>query len=357
MLISKTAKVKWNGKNKQYYIDKGYTYTKCGDEFEVPIEDLSPSSKSIVEVLCDFCHETIIKKNYQTYRKQHHEKYGDCCEKCQPLKNKLCCMDKYGVNNGSKTDAAISKIKSTVVEKYGVDNISKLDSVKDIIREKSKENSPMVVEKMKTTMMKRYGVTNPMHVDEFVNKQKQTFLEKYGVEHPKQNKDVVARERQHNMEKYGYNYVQQVPEIRARTEATCLEKYGCKSSLGNAEVREKIVKTLKENGVVPTSSQQLQLQAMLKDMYGECLLNEPCGVHSLDCFIEVDGVKIDVEYDGRYWHQDKQKDRRRDEVVKSKGYKIIRIESDRTLPTEEQIRSAVQTLLYTENKFVQIKLV
>ena len=40
MLISKTAKVKWNGKNKQYYIDKGYTYTKCGDEFEVPIEDL-----------------------------------------------------------------------------------------------------------------------------------------------------------------------------------------------------------------------------------------------------------------------------------------------------------------------------
>lgn len=82
MLISKTAKVKWNGKNKQYYIDKGYTYTKCGDEFEVPIEDLSPSSKSIVEVLCDFCHETIIKKSYQTYRKQHHEKYGDCCAKC-----------------------------------------------------------------------------------------------------------------------------------------------------------------------------------------------------------------------------------------------------------------------------------
>lgn len=159
------------------------------------------------------------------------------------------------------------------------------------------------------------------------------------------------------MEKYGYNHVQQVPEIRARTEATCLKKYGCKSSLGNAEVREKIVKTLKENGTVPTSSQQLQLQFMLKDMYGECLLNEPCGIHSLDCFIVVDGVKIDVEYDGRYWHQDKQKDRRRDEVVKSKGYKIIRIESDRTLPKEEQIRSAVQTLLDTENKFVQIKLV
>lgn len=92
-------------------------------------------------------------------------------------------------------------------------------------------------------------------------------------------------------------------------------------------------------------------------MYGECSLNEPCGPHSLDCFIEVDGVKIDVEYDGRYWHRDKQKDRRRDEVVKSKGYKVIRVESNRALPTKEQIRSAVQTLLDTDKKFIQIKLV
>ena len=66
----------------------------------------------------------------------------------------------------------------------------------------------------------------------------------------------------------------------------------------------------------------------------------PCDKCSLDCVVCVEGFYIDVEYDGAYWHQDKQKDRRRDNFVKTQGYKIFRIRGDKkdNLPSEEQIK-------------------
>lgn len=357
LLISEYVTVKWNSKNRKYYIDKGYVFTKFGDEIQVRVEDLSSSSKSIVQVQCDFCHEIIVEKAYQIYVKQHHPKYGDCCKICQPLKNKLCCMDKYGVDNGSKTDAAISKIKDTFMNKYGVDNISKLDSVKEIIREKSIQNADNSIKKMQDTMMEKYGAKNAMHVKEFVDKQKAVIEEKYGVPHPKQSREILAKERMHNLEKYGVEYVLQVPEFREKSKKTCLEKYGYEYSLSSPEVRAKRVQTLFANGDVLTSKQQLELRDKLLLLYGNCVLNEPCGANSLDCVVRVNGVKIDVEYDGRYWHQDKQKDRRRDEFVKSQGYKILRFESDRLIPTDEQIKDCISELVNTDKKFIRINLV
>ena len=48
--------------------------------------------------------------------------------------------------------------------------------------------------------------------------------------------------------------------------------------------------------------------------------------------------KIIVEYDCWHWHKDVlTKDRRRDEFLKSRGYKILRIKSSHLIPTLEQI--------------------
>ena len=35
---------KWNARNKRYYVDLGYTYTKMGDTFLVKYKDLTPRS-------------------------------------------------------------------------------------------------------------------------------------------------------------------------------------------------------------------------------------------------------------------------------------------------------------------------
>lgn len=357
MLISKTAIVKWNSRNKKIYESKGYVFTKMGEDVEVRIEDLTPSSKAKVQVLCDFCKETIVEKSYQIYIKQHHLEYGDCCVKCQPLKNKLCCLDKYGVDNGSKVEEIKDKIKRVFQQKYNVDNISQLDSVKEILSKKAKENAETAESTRKMTMLNLYGVTNAMFSEELVKRQQQAIFDKYGVYHPKQNEEIKQREKEHNIEKYGVPYVLQVPEIRKRIEATCMEKYGAKCCLSNEEIRTKITQTLANNGAVPTSSQQLKLHQMLTEMYGACKLNVPCGRSALDCVIQVNGIKIDVEYDGAYWHQDAKKDRRRDEYVKSQGYKVLRIVSDRNLPTQEQLAEKIDFLIITEHKFTSINLI
>lgn len=356
MLLSKVVKMKWNGKNKAYYESIGYSFTKIGDEFDVRVEDLMPSSKATVSVLCDFCKEVIVEKKYQIYKRQHHEIYGDCCVNCQPLKNRLCCLEKYGVDNASKTDEVKQKIKDSFMDRYGVDNISKLDSVKEVLREKSIKNAPAAAEKYKSTMLERYGVTNSMYVEEFVKKQEDSVFENYGVRRPKQSKEVRDKEIERNLKKYGVKYPMQLSEFQEKREKTCLEKYGAKTSLGNKDVRAKIFKTLESNGTVKTSKQQIAIFELLTDLYGYCELNKLCGEVFLDCAIDVDGVLIDVEYDGKYWHQDKIRDRRRDEFVKSQGYKILRISSNRTVPTKQQLFDNIKILTTTDKYFIKVDL-
>lgn len=134
-------------------------------------------------------------------------------------------------------------------------------------------------------------------------------------------------------------------------------KFGVDNAMQKSEIREKCAQSLYKNGNVPTSAAQLKLYEMLKLQYSDCILNYPVGKLCLDCVINVNGCKIDIEYDGIYWHQDKAKDRRRDEYVKSQGYKIIRIKSDYLIPTIQQLTDLIDTLVNTDKQFVSITLV
>ena len=357
MLLSKVVKLKWNTKNRKYYENIGYIFTQYGDEFDVKVEDLTPSSKAVVEVECDFCHNVVVKKKYQTYNIQHHEKYGDCCASCQSKKNKLICMDKYGVDNGSKTEYAIEKIKQVSIERYGVDNPSKISDVRRKLSETAKANSEDVITKRNQTMLEKYGTTSPMDLDIVKEKQRDTLLKNYGVEHPKQSEEIKMRERQRNIEKYGVDNPAKLQSVRDKIKTTCLEKYGVECSLSSPDVRAKINKTLLENGNVKTSKQQLQLQQLLKEIYGACELNKPCGSCFLDCVIKYNGVNIDIEYDGEYWHQDAQQDRRRDEFVKSQGYKILRIRGRYDIPNREQLIQHIEKLVNSQHTFDVIEMV
>ena len=113
-----------------------------------------------------------------------------------------------------------------------------------------------------------------------------------------------------------------------------------------------------ENGTCKTSEKQLLLNQMIIDLYGNSELNYPCDKVSLDCMTIVDGIKIDIEYDGWYWHKDKQEeDKRRDFFVESKVYKVIRfIAYENRLPTEEELRNAIHKITTTSRKFTKVKL-
>ena len=68
----------------------------------------------------------------------------------------------------------------------------------------------------------------------------------------------------------------------------------------------------------------------------------------------VNDVLINIEYDGKFWHNNPQSDRKRDEFVKSQGYKIIRIKGSHNIPSLEQIQSAIEKLINSEHKFIEI---
>lgn len=82
------VKVKWNGRNKQHFIDRGYIFTTLGDEFTVLSSDLTSGSDALVEVMCDYCGE-VKSILYNQYYKQVIERnlstYG--CKDCASERN------------------------------------------------------------------------------------------------------------------------------------------------------------------------------------------------------------------------------------------------------------------------------
>lgn len=95
---------------------------------------------------------------------------------------------------------------------------------------------------------------------------------------------------------------------------------------------------------------------MLKNNNYNVELNYPISNVNLDVAIFIGGIKIDLEYDARFWHQDKQKDRRRDEFLKLQGWKILKIRSGHKIPTLEQIEKAISKLINLDRIFTQIVL-
>lgn len=355
MLETEKVSIRWVGANRKYYESKGYKYTHHGDFFEVDIKDVSLNSHVEVKVRCDYCGKIITKK-FQTYNQQHHEKFGDACKDCQPQKNKLCCLEKYGVTNGAKTKQSKEKTIRTSRERYGVDNPAQAKEAREKISKKSTENAQERLAKARITNLERYNTEHPFQNEEVKQKQKETLMKNYGVDHPKKSEEIKEKERQSNRQKYGVDYYQQTEEAKQRIRNTVREKYGYDYTLQVPEIRQKGMDTLLRNGNCPTSSQQLKLQEMLIQMYGKCELNKPCGTNFLDCVIEVSGISIDVEYDGKYWHQDKKRDRRRDEFVKSQGYKILRISAHKGLPSKEELSKAINDLVINSYRFKEINL-
>lgn len=189
---------------------------------------------------------------------------------------------------------------------------------------------------MYDTIYKKYGVRSVgVGIKEVQEKQKKTMMEKYGVEFP--------------------GNVQGSEEKRIKTN---LERYGCENPAQNEEIKKKIRKTLYDNNTCPTSSQQIKIKNIIEDAgIGRVELNFPVSNTQLDIAIFCDNLlKIDVEYDGSFWHQDQQKDRRRDEFLKKEGYKILRIKSGHKVPSKEELIQSLNKLIREDYSYTEIVL-
>lgn len=82
MIPDQKVILKWHNQNKKHYIEKGYIYTKSGDEFEVDINDMS-GSYVLVRFICDFCkgeNQTEEKDKYAQFNNlKRNRENEDCC--------------------------------------------------------------------------------------------------------------------------------------------------------------------------------------------------------------------------------------------------------------------------------------
>lgn len=411
MLIpNQFVKVKMSGKVIPYYRELGYEVKDVKTELIVPVEHLTKGSHVEIDLLCDCCNTTF-KREYKNYL-QCTEKGIDYCESCgKTIKAKQTIKKKYGVDNVMDIPNVKDKIKQTCLERYGVDNYSKTNEFKEKVEEtcvkrygvksflsspearkqinrtvkekygvnyigelkeihdKAKQTnlkkygtvcpsqSEEIKEKIKRTCLERYGVENLFFSEDIKQKIKSTNLDRYGVENPFQSEIIKEKITNTNMNKYGVPYVMQNKEIKEKVKQSMLQRYGYEYVLQVPELKKKMLDTMKKNGTnISTSSQQIEIFKILKRKYHYVEINYPVNFFSLDVFVFVEDIKIDVEYDGWYWHQDKQRDIKRDKVLQKEGYKVLRIKSGRLLPTEEQLFEAINKLVETDRKYTEIVL-
>lgn len=159
------------------------------------------------------------------------------------------------------------------------------------------------------------------------------------------SKIINEKVKQNNLQRYG-GHPSQNSEIKGKTLKIIQERYGGRSPLSDPKVKEKAIKTLYQKGDIPLSVPQQQVFEQIKRLFPEshCELNYPFFNLSLDINCILNEIKIDIEYDGKYWHQNQQKDRGRDEFVKSR----------RLIPSDEEIKNKIEEILISEHSYFEL---
>lgn len=154
---------KWNNANRKWYQEKGYHFTKNGDEFEVLVEQLTKGSHFYIKIICDYCGYVFEKQYYNYIKRKETEMISkDCCAKCQPLKVIEVNRIKYGCEASTQRPEVRDKIMLSLNERYGVDNPVEI---------------PEVLEKARKTNLERYGVEYTFQSKEIRNKGVQTMYQ------------------------------------------------------------------------------------------------------------------------------------------------------------------------------------
>ncbi len=129
----------------------------------------------------------------------------------------------------SRFEANIKKKKETTIERYGVDNISKSEYFKKLIKEQN---------------LVRYGVEWYQQSQEFREKSKKTCIEKYGVSSYSKTDEFIEKIKKTSLEKYDVNWPSMSEEVKNRTKQTCLIRYGKTHFMKNEIVKNRIFNSI-----------------------------------------------------------------------------------------------------------------
>jgi hypothetical protein len=281
-------------------------------------------------------------------------------EKNSSEQRRETCIKKYGVTHPSKLESIKNKKKETAIKNYGslkaafydtmtktiqkehgVDNVSKLDSVKEKKIKTCRKNfecdhpmqSKKIRDKSKETL-KKYGddVENISQVLEIKMQKSETCIENYGVDNPSKCPEIIEKIRITTLKNYGVNNYSQLESVK---EGKRLEMINGKASYMSSFIQN-------------PSRPQVELFNLIKELYPSAELNYAIFNLNYNIDVAIPDLKIAIEYDGYYWHQDEEKDLNRQNKCEDLGWKFIRykgIKGKDIVPTKDQIQEDIRRLI------------
>ena len=319
----------------------------------------------------------------------------DCSSKCSnsdPDKKETCrqtVINRYGVENVSKSSVVKDRICNTFKEKYGVEWVGQ-----------SKE----VQAKQKATCIERYGVPIPFQMDDFQEKSIQTCRKKYGTDYavqsqevkskitasyidkagftnPSYNPDVIDKRRETNFKNFDGKWFTQTDEMIQSNHELFLNRHkniiretdstyivSCEDN--KCTLCESKTFEIDKNVFVQRSSQsavicpiklplmgnaslaETELLDYIKSIYdGEIETGDRSIISPLELDIVIPDKHIAIEFNGVFWHSDfnprMRKTYHRDKSLKcrDKGYQLLHIWEDDWYNRKDIIKDYIKSKL------------
>lgn len=193
-IVEKEHEIKIDGRNINFYINKGYNFN-IGETVKLKTKELNPLSHEKIIAICEVCG----KQSEVEYIRYNRCKKGFvCCAKCNNKRTSGFLFENYGVTNARNLEKSKNKLKKTLRERYNVINISQVKEIK---------------EKVKNTVRKNYNVDNVSQSLKIKNKKEKKSLEKFGTKCVLQAEEIKEKVKKTIKERYGVNNVSQSAEI------------------------------------------------------------------------------------------------------------------------------------------------
>ena len=261
---------------------------------------------------------------------------------CNAVKGKIknTHLEKRGVEYPSQDKEIMSKMKQTNVERRGVEYPFQSEEVK---------------EKIKQANLQKRGVENPFQCEEIKEKIKVVNMEKRGVENPSQCEKVAEKKRITNLVNRGVEYPMQCKKVLMKSQETCRDKYGTDMYSQSPEGRE-ISRKHMLNGkaayirsfIKHPSKPQVELFKRVNELFPGVCMEYPCLNYSID--IVIPQLRIAIEYDCLYWHQDEEADRIRQEKIEREGYSFLRYRD--YVPEIEELLADIMRVFQEKREFL-----
>lgn len=215
---------------------------------------------------------------------------------------------------------------------------------------RGKKLSQEHIEKIRAGVIKAYS--NPEV------KEKQKFNTFRGENHPMFGKEGIFLGRKHTEEtkkkmsikQKGVNHPmygkKHKEESKIKTSNSCKKWWktedGFKAKRKQSEMMNSGLSSYANSFISDPSKPQVELFSMVKSIFSSAEINYPFFNYSLD--IAIPDKRIVIEYDGSYWHQDKEYDDKRKKYLENHKWKVIKYVDN--IPSIDQLKTDIENIIY-----------